>query len=315
MPKVGSGGSIIARVTQITNSLEDKEKTKYLENIRITIEGQNSHLKGITDKEGRYQITGLLPGKYIIRAELPESGYTPVQYDIDVANRGCAEVNFYTLVIGRISGLVYDTDGRPVSNIRVDLIAAEDARKTTAERKMVRTDDQGNFMLDRLPPGKYYLGIALLDVQNNKCSYPRTYFPGVANLSDAVIIELMPGQNLENMNITAPSFIPDLEVEMEVVWPDGTPLETGTVILHPNSHSFPIAADRVTTIGPGVYQIRGFKGCGYWLKAFTYGHPGEPGGGDPWHNEVEIYPSKKLTRRLRLKHSKPGAYCRHEQSK
>jgi len=51
------------------------------------------------------------------------------------------------------------------------------------------------------------------------------------------------------------------------------------------------------------------------LKAFTYVHPGEPGGGKPWHNEVEIDPSKELTKPLRLELSKPSFFCRHEQPK
>jgi len=317
LPKAGSGGSVLGRVTQLSRQFNkpDEYITSFPENILITVDGPSGHFVALTNKDGRYQVTGLSPGSYLIHAELPERQDTPTTYKVDVVDRGCAAADFETHLRGQISGLVADEDGSPIPNIRVDIITVKDAQQSPPQGKKTYTDEQGNFILDWLPPGKYYLGIGLLNAQSNRCSYPRTYLPGVSNISSAEITDMLAIQKLENQIIIAPSFTPDLEIEVEVVWPDGRPLETGTVILHSSGHSFPITPEGATNAGPGVFRIRGFKGCGYWLKAFTYGHPGEPGGGDPWHNEVEIDPSKELTKPLRLELSKPGADCRHEHSK
>jgi hypothetical protein len=102
-----------------------------------------------------------------------------------------------------------------------------------------------------------------------------------------------------------------LELEVEVFWPDGTPAETVAVTLHAGGPSFHNTGDRASKLRPGVYRITGFKGCSYWLKAFTYGHPGEPGEGKPWHDEVEIDPSTDLTKPFRLVLSKQGFLCPH----
>lgn len=316
LPKAGSGASIFGSITQVYMKLQNRDESirNALQNIRITADSPSSHFEALTDKDGRYQITGLPPGRYKVQAELAENQDTQKEYEVDVVDRGCAKADFYVYLRGQISGLIADEHGNPIPNIVVEIISAEDAQKSAPKGKTIFTNDRGKYMLDWLPPERYYLGIGL-NAQSDKCSYPRTYFPGVSQLSDAEIIDLLPGQKLENRNIIAPSFTPDLEIEVEVVWPDGTPLETGAVILHPSGHTFPITPDRATKIGPGVYRIKGFKGCGYWLKAFTYGHPGEPGGGNPWHDEVEIDPSKELTKPLRLVLTKPGFFCRHEQPK
>jgi hypothetical protein len=316
LPVAGSGGSIIGRITQFSmNLLKDDEYTRsYPENIRITIEGSSGNFVASTGSDGRYRLSGLSPGRYNIRAELPENLDPPTPREVEVSDRGCAEVDFNFRAGGQISGLVADKEGRPIPNIKVDIIAADSSQESAPKGKRIHTYDQGHYMLNWLPPGKYYLGIGLIGAQSGKCAYPRTYFPGVSDRSKAEIIVLRSGQKLENLNITAPSIPPDLEVELEVevVWPDGTPLDTGGVTLHPNGHSFPITTEGFTKVSPGVYRIKGFKGCGYWLKAFTYGHLGEPGGGNPWHNELEIEPSKDLTKPLRLVLSKQGFLCRHE---
>jgi hypothetical protein len=48
---------------------------------------------------------------------------------------------------------------------------------------------------------------------------------------------------------------------------------------------------------------------------FTYGHPGEPGGGKPWHGETKIDSSANFTKPIRLALSQPGFMCEHRRPK
>jgi hypothetical protein len=120
LPKAGSGGSILGRVIRLSMPLDDDSKyvTTYLENIRITIEGPKCRFEANTDSEGRYRITGLSPGRYKVRADLPEHLHVHSSGEVEVVDRGCAEVDFPVHVDGQISGLVTDDSGKPVRNVR-----------------------------------------------------------------------------------------------------------------------------------------------------------------------------------------------------
>jgi hypothetical protein len=142
--------------------LDDDSKyvTTYLENIRITIEGPKCRFEANTDSEGRYRITGLSPGRYKVRADLPEHLHVHSSGEVEVVDRGCAEVDFPVHVDGQISGLV----------------------------------------------------------------------------------------------TIVPSISPDLELEVEVFWPDGTPADTVAVTLHAGGPSFHNTGDRASKLRPGVYR-------------------------------------------------------------
>src|SRR5262245_41907120 len=75
LPKVGSGTSIFGSITQVYMKLQNRDESirNSLQNIRITADSPSSHFEALTDKDGRYQITGLPPGRYKVQAELAEN--------------------------------------------------------------------------------------------------------------------------------------------------------------------------------------------------------------------------------------------------
>jgi hypothetical protein len=137
------------------------------------------------------------------------------------------------------------------------------------------------------------------------------YYPDSSETSDAKPIILSEGLKLDSRDITVPFVATDLEAEVEVYWPNGTPADTVALVLHSNAPSFHITTDRSTQVRPGVYRIKGVRGCSFWVGAFTYGHPGEPGGGTQWQDEALIDETADLSKPIRLVLSKPGLYCPH----
>lgn len=316
LPAAGAGATIKGRIVRQSIPLKDDSRfaTTPLESIKVTVEGQDRRYETLTDKEGYYQVSGLTAGHYKVRADLPTAVGRLAQTEVNVVDRGCAAADLKAQVDGQISGRVMDQEGRPL-NVRVDVIAVEDVAETAPQGRMRFSQDDGRYQLQWLPPGRYYVGINLIGAPSARCPYSRTYLPGVEKIADAQIVTLSEGQKLEDQNIILPAGTPDLEVEVEIVWPNGTPADAAVAMLHGESSSLQFVSERPVKIGPGVYRIKGYKACTRWLKAFTYGHPGEPGGGEPWHDEVMIDPTKKLEQRLRLVLSKPGFLCRHQQPK
>ena len=310
LPKVGSGGTIRGRVIRRSTPLNDESRFTLtpLQEIEITIEGEGRHLQAKSDGDGRYQVPGLAAGSYTVRANLPENVSLYSQLDIQVVDRGCAVADFYALVDGQISGKVVDSEGSPVPRIRVDVVAVKDGRQAASQGRWSYTDPYGGYTLNSLPPGSYYLGVNLTGAF---CRYPRVYYPDSADTYMAKPITLSEAQKLDKRDITVPFVRTDLEAEVEVRWPDGSPADTVAIVLHSQGPSYHVTTDRASRVRPGVYRIKGVKGCSYWVEAFTYGHPGEPGGGTQWHDEALIDDSVDLSKPIQLILSKPGLHCLH----
>jgi hypothetical protein len=158
--------------------------------------------------------------------------------------------------------------------------------------------------------GDYYLGVGLVGANSNLCPYPRVFLSDFGDAKKPKVVSLEEGQKIEDQNISLPSFSPDLEFEVEVVWPDGSPASTAGVVLHGDGPIAQVEVQKDPNGKQGHFLVKAFKACGYWVTAFTYGHPGEPGGGTQWHEETKIDTSANFTKPIRLTLSKPG-FCIH----
>ena len=317
IPEAGTGGVVYGRVKKWTMPLSDDSSYQetYLDNIKIAIEGNGRQFETTTNKNGYYQVSGLAPGQYKVKADISDSQNSHSQSTLNVVDRGCAARDFYLQVNGQISGRVFDEKGAPLPDIKVDIISAEDAKDIFPKGKWRFTDKEGRYKINWLPLGDYYLGVGLVGANGNLCPYPRVFMPDFRDAKEATIVSLKEGQKIDDQNISLPSFAPDLEFEVEVVWPNGSPVEAATVMLHGNSPAAPAEVLREPNGKPGHFRVKAFKACSYWVTAFTYGHPGEPGGGNPWHDEIKFDSSANFAKPIRLTLSKPGFICVHQRPK
>jgi hypothetical protein len=317
LPPAGTGGVVFGRVRKWSPMLNDEGRIQetFLDNIKITIEGNGRQFETATDKAGRYQVSGLAPGQYKIRADLPEGLNSPSQHSVEVVDRGCAASDFIVQTYGQISGRVFDEKGNPLPNITVDIIPATDVQSDSPKGKKWSTDNEGRYKFDWIPPGDYYLGVGLANGRGNLCPYPRVFMPDSRDAKEARIVSLKAGQKIEDQNISLPSLAPDLEFEVEIVWPDGSPAETAVILLHGDGPAVHTTGQRDPAGKPGLFRVKAFKACSYWVTAFTYGHPGEPGGGKPRHGEVKVDSSASLTKPIRVTLSQPGFLCEHRRPK
>jgi hypothetical protein len=287
----------------------------YLDNVKITVEGNGKRFETATDRDGRYRVSGLAPGKYKVIADVPEGQSSSSQHSVEVVDRGCAASDFYVQANSQISGRVFDEKGNPLPNITVDIIPAEDVQGASPKGKRWSTDDEGRYKFDRIPPGDYYLGVGLAGGRGNLCPYPRVFMPDSRDAKEAKIVSLKEGQKIEDQNISLPSITPDLEFEVEIVWPDGRPAEIAVMLLHGDGPAVHTTGQRDPAGKPGLFRVKTFKACSYWVTAFTSGHPGEPGGGEPRHGEVKVDSSASFTKPIRVTLSQPGFMCQHRRPK
>jgi hypothetical protein len=97
---------------------------------------------------------------------------------------------------GIIAGRVFNVDGTPAARMRVVAQALEESPVAAAEGQMlssiVQTDAQGNYRLEGVIPGRFYIAAGLVELP--------TYYPGVTSIEDARIVTVTAGAALSGID-------------------------------------------------------------------------------------------------------------------
>lgn len=225
----------------ITGTVEQKElvyggMTKArapLANVPVRIFNETHGTDAITDADGRFVASGLPPGRYELRPQLPE-GLVVVdptsRIQTLVRDGGCARVQIETVFNGRVRGVLRGPDGRPLRSTSVDLMPMDvEPEPRTGQIKgtsSVSSNDKGEFEFTGRAPGRYYLGVSLYNAPNpNGPSYPRTYYPGTTDRAAAVPIIVEQGRASELFDFSIPAVLPKGELEYVVETPHGGTLK------------------------------------------------------------------------------------------
>jgi protocatechuate 3,4-dioxygenase beta subunit len=138
-------------------------------------------------EDGRFEVTGLLPGRYVLRATNAGRDWTlksvtlggvdvadaPFGVDRDVAGL----VVTFTDRPSSLQGVVRDGQGAPDAEAAVLLFPADsrqwiDYGSSSRRLRVARTSQTGSYALDALPAGDYYL-IAIADESSGEWQDPR----------------------------------------------------------------------------------------------------------------------------------------------
>lgn len=117
---------------------------------------------GPADADGRFELTGVPPGKYSIHAAAP--GYVTRALDYPTLGKDTLK-EYPSVTLARpatLSGTVKDADGKPLRDVavRVAHVASADGKGyPLPAHRQTTTDASGHFTLDGFPNGKCQLSV------------------------------------------------------------------------------------------------------------------------------------------------------------
>jgi hypothetical protein len=235
-----------------------------LPDFTLIIEGDSDHREVRTDADGRFSLTGLSPGKFKVKLQLPDELTTyKTEQEITVADRGCATVNYFVSDNGRLSGRVFDPDGQPAAGVLLALMERDHSDPKTSWWKSAKADKNGQFDFSALPPGQYLLAVNLTrfpDPKDPTNAYPRTYYPGVADLSKARTITLGAGENLGDITFQLPTRREPSTINGKVVWNDGTPVAKAGIAFRDVTYHDPSMNNAIQADDQGYFTINAYLG-------------------------------------------------------
>jgi hypothetical protein len=177
----------------------------------------------ITDSEGKFAFKNLAGGAYSMNAAASgfvRQGYgqrTPngqVPPFALAANQNMKDVALRLTPAGTVSGRILDENGQPALGIPVQLLRAvyNATGKTYQAVGTTAADDRGQYRMFGVPPGRYYLnignppgpirtvaptgGVLIGGPGGGGTVYAFSYFPGVADVGPAVMIEVKSAQEV-----------------------------------------------------------------------------------------------------------------------
>jgi len=172
--------------------------------LRGMTKGASRAVEVTTGNDGKFVILGASPGEYSLRIE--RSGYvTPSLTTTLRIGIGKGRVpdglEFKMTPQSAITGRVTDQDGDPVSPAAMQAYRESYGRngRQLVNRAGASSDDQGNFRLFGLPPGRYYLTAASRSGGSGPTTI--TYFPNSIDIKGATPVVVTPGSELHAMNI------------------------------------------------------------------------------------------------------------------
>jgi hypothetical protein len=219
----------------------------------LTAEGTGSLSSGFSDDEGRFIIRGIPPGRY--RVSVSRTGLLQSRERLDdllglEPKEHLKGLRLELFAPGVISGRVLDEQRKPMAGMRVFAARPryENGRRVLSvcefpEGQSVQTDKRGDYRLNGLEPGPYYL----LMQPYNVCDVVPQFYPATTDPGQAVPVEVIAGATLP-VDLHWQSY-PSYSVSFKVADPPGTTRPLG---------GFP-SGGVVSLLGSNDLEVRALK--------------------------------------------------------
>lgn len=255
--------------------------------LRVTVEGEGKRLELKTDARGYFETFGLPPGSYRIHTGMTGKLRGAEAQTVELGS-GVVSLIFRTTTMGSLSGRVIDREGRPVSELHVELLLAGSGQLSGRPTNYVSTSEDGTFAFGEVVDGRYLLAVNSVGRRSlYGAPFRSSYFPNAASSADAQVITIADGVSVDAGDFALQERYPTVAVSGAVVTADGKPVPGAYVNLTQSGGEWD-AARSVQTDAAGRFVHQAFEGKNYTLNAYADG----PTGGTLESDRVEVTATK-----------------------
>ena len=246
---------------------EDPEQP--LANIPLRLRSHDDRFETSSDADGVYTFYDVHAGEYSftarlpVRMELTHRSLTGGLAEFRIPNGACYEFDLNALPTGHIRGSVLGPNGKPLPIASVELYRAG-TYSDTRPGLWGFQGAEGVFDLDHVGAGNYTLVFNRENRSDPNSPYSRTFYPGVADLSQAQMIQLKDGQQLTKVNFTVTNGYPTHLLRVQLKWQGVRPPGSVTVTAVADDGQNPSAQK----VADGVYQLTLLETTKYKLSAW-----------------------------------------------
>ena len=246
----------------------------------------------VSDAEGHYLFEGLTPGDYMMQVQHPD--FVPTTYG---ATETTVRPEPFTLAPGQkleaalrlspagsVSGRVTDEEGNPIAGYRarVERVAYYDGIRRLGPVAVAVTNDNGEYLVENVPPGRFYIRVSFLPTWNfNERQPKRALKPGEADvqlnetmwirapdLSTASAFTVGVGEDVEGIDIKMLEYV-YRDVKGKVIGLD-YPLEEARIIRLPREPGSGLPWSFGVDVQPdGTFEIPSMFPGPYTLALYT----------------------------------------------
>jgi hypothetical protein len=181
---------------------EEDRATAPVAGTPVRVSAMDGDHEALVDKEGNWEVDRLPPGSYKITVKLPKNMVLQIPPGIAgrLSPKGCFRVDLRAESNGHILGRIDSEVPLHQSLLaEVEVFRAEDAEIDLLRPfgYAFRDRGSGRFDVGPLPPGNYFLAVALHNEDNNTAA---VFYPGTDNPENAEIITLGDGESKSQLN-------------------------------------------------------------------------------------------------------------------
>jgi protocatechuate 3,4-dioxygenase beta subunit len=202
---------------QVLNAVTGEPVRKALVTLMCVSVARVMPISATTDAKGNFKFVKLTPGEYaaVVRHpafDLVKVGVRPDGTKGEVISLAPGEAKSGLTVklipYGAIAGRVVDADGDPVKDMSVYLVQWEYSPKgrRLILKQSALTDDQGDYRVHDIRPGKYILRVAPQQTSNalspDEPSFAAVFYPNAADARGAAPVTIAAAQQIRGVDFT-----------------------------------------------------------------------------------------------------------------
>jgi hypothetical protein len=237
--------------------------------VKLKLRSKDDRFSASTGPDGVYSFYDVHAGEYVYTADLParfefsqktlKGGLPPFK----IPSGACYEYNVNALPTGKIRGSVLGPNGKSLKLASVELYRAERFDPAQPGLWGFQGSD-GKFEFDHIGPGDYVLVFNRMNRLDPNSPFPRTFYPGEPEQSDAKFIKVKDGQQILNANIKLKEGYPTRTVKVQLKWEGGRPPGEVTVTATAEKGDNPAARK----IGEALYEFTVLQSASYTFSAW-----------------------------------------------